>query len=176
MDGEPDGAWSTGELCPLVYGRGVTVTREQRRAVRRAVQTMPLPKGWSRVRGSGPRDERYLYNACSVASASKAFGSSRVEYIVAHARRLRDAKDEAARIDEEIENLSDVRIDLFVEGYPPEVQKQARERMRQLLARRAELLPGRIQDPNKQAKMVWFLSWWERALYEATHKYNLKGK
>jgi hypothetical protein len=120
---QPHGAWSTSDLCDIVYGRGV-ITKAQRVAVTRALRRMTLPGTWcTEWCGGWRRDtyENYLCDPCDLQSMS--FKVTRLGCDPAHlepggivhkavqrAKRWRDASP-VERIDMEIEVARDLLED-----------------------------------------------------------------
>jgi CheY-like chemotaxis protein len=70
MEAEPQGAWTTTQLCERIYG--TSVEKSHRAAVARVVCGMKLPPLWCVRRTSKPDAEYCLYNAGNVESTLRA--------------------------------------------------------------------------------------------------------
>src|SRR5262245_42062048 len=64
IDDNPNGAWSTGELCWVIYNR---VTKAKRVTVTRALRGMTLPGTWT-TRCFRGNTEYWLCDPCNLAS------------------------------------------------------------------------------------------------------------
>jgi hypothetical protein len=73
----PDDAWTTGELCGLIYygqrSYAPTPEKKHRVAVTRALRQMELPRLWRTVRLNRSGAEHCLYNAGSLESTKRKY-------------------------------------------------------------------------------------------------------
>jgi len=73
----PDDAWTTGELCGLIYygqrSYAPTPEKKHRVAVTRALRQMELPPLWRTVRLNRSGAEHCLYNAGSLESTKRKY-------------------------------------------------------------------------------------------------------
>jgi hypothetical protein len=163
IEANPDGGWSTSELCRLVYA-SCKPTKAQRVAVGRAIRRMTLPGTWDmrRVgRGERAETEHCLCDPCNIESVKAAVRAVRGAYypdrfprtfepggyyfeMVESARRWRDASP-IERIDMDIERIQRAIGMICAAGSGPGASDWARalgERLCRLQEERTALLPN----------------------------------
>ena len=70
IEAEPQGAWTTTQLCERIYG--TSIEKSHRATVARALSGMQLPRLWCIRRTAKPGAERCVYNAGDVESTLRA--------------------------------------------------------------------------------------------------------
>jgi hypothetical protein len=148
----PDDAWTTGELCGLIYGQrsyAPTPEKKHRVAVTRALRQMELPSLWRTVRLNRSGAEHCLYNAGSLESTKRKYHLAGwrldslylIEHVpkdVAEARRYHEASP-VEKIDIDVGRLQQRTVALKRLGAGKEAFAELAEEMAKLHKRKAEL-------------------------------------
>jgi hypothetical protein len=144
IEGNPDGAWTTGHLCGIIYKRA---GKAQRVAVSRALRRMTLPGTWDFCSCYG-RAEYSLCDPCNLASMKRVclcdpahFEPGGVVYKeVEEAKRYRDASPiERIKIRMTEEEGRFQAMKSYC-GVTPEMTRTHSERMRALEQEKARLI------------------------------------
>ena len=158
IDANPDGAWTTADLCRQVYPDVHTVTKTQRFTALRSLRSMMLPGTWRLKRLSRAGTACCLFDACSDESQARVKwmesggGLSFADWRAAYPRMVDKAREAATAARKyrdatpvgtlDIANANAQRALAMMTMAGGEIDRGLAERVAAMQAARAKLAPN----------------------------------